>query len=158
MQTRAQTKRIIQARKEEAIRREIEWKEKCLKQQLLEEKRKKRLEKKEKKLQEIKNQPKVVTRSQKKEDFETWKEKKINLIEKTEKQLKKQPIYEVNIDFDDASACWRANKKHIGNGYFKYICSKVLPNGKTCERTRKIGFAYCACHSKGEHMDSDWLK
>jgi hypothetical protein len=25
------------------------------------------------------------------------------------------------IDFDDASACWRANKKHLGNGMFKYI-------------------------------------
>ena len=25
------------------------------------------------------------------------------------------------IDFDDASACWRANKKHLGNGMFKYV-------------------------------------
>ena len=35
------------------------------------------------------------------------------------------------IDFDDASACWRANKKYLGNGMFKYIrrttCSALGP-------------------------------
>ena len=30
--------------------------------------------------------------------------------------------YEVNIDFDGASAAWKANKKSIGNGQYKYIC------------------------------------
>jgi len=30
--------------------------------------------------------------------------------------------YEVNIDFDGASADWKANKKSIGNGQYKYIC------------------------------------
>jgi hypothetical protein len=29
--------------------------------------------------------------------------------------------FEPMIDFDDASACWRANKKYLGNGMFKYI-------------------------------------
>jgi hypothetical protein len=30
--------------------------------------------------------------------------------------------YEVSIDFDGASAAWKANKKSIGNGQYKYIC------------------------------------
>jgi len=30
--------------------------------------------------------------------------------------------YEVNIDFDGASAAWKSNKKSIGNGEYKYIC------------------------------------
>lgn len=29
--------------------------------------------------------------------------------------------YEVNIDFDEASAAWKANKKSLGNGCYKYI-------------------------------------
>jgi hypothetical protein len=35
----------------------------------------------------------------------------------------KEPLqlYEVDIDFDDASEAWRANKKSIGNGQYKYI-------------------------------------
>lgn len=31
-----------------------------------------------------------------------------------------QNLYEVDIDFDSASAAWRANKRSIGNGSFKY--------------------------------------
>ena len=29
--------------------------------------------------------------------------------------------YDVDIDFDEASEAWRANKKSIGNGMFKYV-------------------------------------
>jgi hypothetical protein len=32
------------------------------------------------------------------------------------------------IDFDDASACWRANKKYLGNGMFKYIRKPMVPS------------------------------
>ena len=31
------------------------------------------------------------------------------------------PRYDVDIDFDEASEAWRANKKSIGNGMFKYV-------------------------------------
>lgn len=31
-----------------------------------------------------------------------------------------QNLYEVDIDFDSASVAWRANKRSIGNGSFKY--------------------------------------
>ena len=33
-------------------------------------------------------------------------------------------LYEVDIDFDDASKAWRANKKSIGNGQYVYIREK----------------------------------
>ena len=31
-----------------------------------------------------------------------------------------QNLYEVDIDFDSASAVWRANKRRLGDGSFKY--------------------------------------
>lgn len=34
-----------------------------------------------------------------------------------------EPLYEINIDFTNASACWRHNKRDIGNGHYKYICT-----------------------------------
>ena len=41
---------------------------------------------------------------------------------KTRSQTKKEHIlYEVNIDFDEASREWKKNKKSIGNGEYKYI-------------------------------------
>jgi hypothetical protein len=41
-------------------------------------------------------------------------------------------LYEVNIDFDGASEAWKANKKSIGNGSYKYICSILKANGEKC--------------------------
>ena len=31
-----------------------------------------------------------------------------------------KPLYDVKIDFDEASKAWRANKNPIGNGEYKY--------------------------------------
>ena len=41
-------------------------------------------------------------------------------------------LYEVNIDFDGASEAWKANKRSIGNGSYKYICSILKANGEKC--------------------------
>lgn len=41
----------------------------------------------------------------------------------------------VQIDFDGASAAWRANKKYLGNGMFAYRCVYNHSNGKPCRRT-----------------------
>ena len=41
-----------------------------------------------------------------------------------------KPLYEVNIDFDEASKEWRHNKKSIGNGSYKYICTQTVKNKK----------------------------
>jgi len=35
-------------------------------------------------------------------------------------QYLKKPLYDVDIDFDEASEAWRANKISIGNGQYKY--------------------------------------
>ena len=58
----------------------------------------------------------------------------------------KPTLYEVNIDFDEASEAWRANKKSMSNGMFKYICGCPTKSGAKCMRPRKTGHQYCATH------------
>ena len=36
-----------------------------------------------------------------------------------------KPVYEVDIDFDEASEAWRSNKTSIGNGQYKYNKRKL---------------------------------
>ena len=86
-----------------------------------------------------------------------------SMTKKEETMTKKEEtavpeIYEFNIDFDDASSCWRANKKHIGNGQFQYICGETKTNGGICIRPRKMGFTRCFGHCKCEKLDSSWLQ
>lgn len=38
------------------------------------------------------------------------------------------------LDFDEASRAWRANKKRMGQ-MFVYICTYIHSNGKRCRRT-----------------------
>jgi len=42
----------------------------------------------------------------------------------------KQVTYDVNIDFDEASDAWRANKKSVGNGMFKYVGMRTRSSSK----------------------------
>ena len=49
---------------------------------------------------------------------------------------------EFNIDFNDASKCWRENKKYKGNGYFEYICSYIHTNGKRCKNNIYSNITY----------------
>ena len=57
------------------------------------------------------------------------------------------PIYEVNIDFDEASAAWYANKKRMPNSMCKYICLGITKKGNACNRKPLIHSDYCYCHS-----------
>jgi len=57
-------------------------------------------------------------------------------------------LYEVNIDFDEASEAWKANKKSIGNGMYKYICSKRGKNKNYCALKCLPGEIYCKTHLK----------
>ena len=41
--------------------------------------------------------------------------------------------YTVDIDFDEASRRWRANKKRVGLS-FQYCCGEERPNGEFCKR------------------------
>ena len=57
-------------------------------------------------------------------------------------------LFEVNIDFDEAIAAWRENKKSIGNGHYKYVCTKKNKNNKNCNRECLINSDFCKMHSK----------
>jgi hypothetical protein len=50
------------------------------------------------------------------------------------------------IDFDDASNCWRANKKSIGNGQFKYVCPYMKDDQIRCGRNVIKGHMTCRNH------------
>ena len=63
-------------------------------------------------------------------------------------------IYSVNIDFDDASECWKENKISIGNGMYKYKtnsiytqCIMILKDGSDCKLRRKKGSCFCRKHN-----------
>ena len=44
-------------------------------------------------------------------------------------------IYEVNIDFDEASEAWNSNKIRTSNGEYKYVCGEHNTHtGKYCKR------------------------
>jgi len=50
------------------------------------------------------------------------------------------------VDFDESSKAWKANKKSIGNGCYKYICIKITKNGKQCKNDSLRGCEYCKFH------------
>ena len=56
-----------------------------------------------------------------------------------------QTIYTVDIDFDEASEAWRANKKKLSNGCYAYTCCKQLKNGSMCRQIPRDG-DYCSRH------------
>jgi len=60
----------------------------------------------------------------------------------------KAPLYEVNIDFDEASKAWKANKKSIGNGSYKYVCCGITKTGNKCNRQSLDFVDYCKTHLK----------
>ena len=65
---------------------------------------------------------------------------------KTRSQCKRV-MYEVDIDFDAASAAWKSNKKSIGNGSYKYVCS-VSKNGTKCDKVCYKNTDCCWAHRK----------
>lgn len=38
------------------------------------------------------------------------------------------------IDFDEASREWRANKKTKPNGCYEYVCGQITKTGNKCQR------------------------
>ena len=51
-------------------------------------------------------------------------------------------ILNVNIDFDEASRYWNANKKRTGNGSYVYVCGAQLKNGNFCKRNMQPCFMH----------------
>lgn len=61
--------------------------------------------------------------------------------------LKNNDTFEVDIDFDEASLAWNANKKRIGQIY-KYICGHPVYQGTgKCQRTSRYIDGFCKQHS-----------
>jgi len=70
------------------------------------------------------------TRSQTIKEKEQELQKKEAIPAKTESEKKEnQPLYEVDIDFDEAKKAWRANKIALKNGCFRY--KKINIRNKT---------------------------
>jgi hypothetical protein len=59
-----------------------------------------------------------------------------------------KPKYIVEIDFDDASEAWKANKKYMGNGMYKYICLQKTKTGNACKNTALADSDFCKVHTQ----------
>ena len=57
-------------------------------------------------------------------------------------------LYEVNIDFDEASEAWKQNKLSIGNGSYRYLCKKRGIKNNMCIKKCLQGEEYCCVHFK----------
>ena len=64
---------------------------------------------------------------------------------------------EVNINFDEASECWKANKKSIGNGCYHYICLQKTKTGNKCNRKPEINSDFCKIHNKNKNKNKNSL-
>jgi len=62
----------------------------------------------------------------------------------------KNQLDQINIDFDEASECWRKNKKSIGNGCYKYICIRETKTGNNCKRKPEKYSDFCKIHQNKE--------
>ena len=60
-------------------------------------------------------------------------------------KIKNSNLYCVDIDFDEASRAWHANKKSIGNGHYKYICT-IEKNGIKCGKCCYKELTNCWVH------------
>ena len=67
---------------------------------------------------------------------------------RSQKKYQTSTLFQVNIDFDEASKLWKINKKSIGNGSYKYICLKKCKTGKPCNKKCITGEEYCSIHVK----------
>ena len=49
----------------------------------------------------------------------------------------------IDINFDEASSLWKANKKPIGNGMYRYICGRMSQKGKICQKVPMRSCNFC---------------
>lgn len=55
---------------------------------------------------------------------------------RSQTNYEKNALYEVDIDFDEASKLWKSNKKSIGNGCYKYIDIKNVEKSEKKSRRK----------------------
>jgi len=60
---------------------------------------------------------------------------------------------EFGIDFEEASKCWRENKKTKGNGMFTYKCCSLTKEGTPCKREamKIVGATTCKMHASKQN-------
>ena len=61
-------------------------------------------------------------------------------------------------DFNDASECWKENKKSIGNGCYHYLCGYSLENGDFCKKTPLKNKEFCCIHNKKIFLQKNNIK
>jgi hypothetical protein len=71
---------------------------------------------------------------------------------RSQTQRLKQPLYQVDIDFDGASEAWKKNKQSRGNGTYTYMCGQTTKSGTICNKVRASGCNYCRMHSKNKNQ------
>jgi len=81
----------------------------------------------------------MKTRSQTRKEVNT----EVNTVSNIESN--ERVLYEVNIDFDEASRAWRSNKKSMGNGQYKYVCVSEK-DGIKCGKVCYKELSYCWPH------------
>lgn len=70
---------------------------------------------------------------------------------RSEYKYENSSLYEVIIDFNEASEAWKANKRSVGNGCYKYLCSYICKSGSLCKREPKQCKDYCSTHLTKSH-------
>jgi hypothetical protein len=67
---------------------------------------------------------------------------------RSQTKREKSPMFDVIIDFDDASTAWKSNKRSIGQGSYTYICDRRGKNNNYCISKCLPGENYCKTHLK----------
>ena len=62
-------------------------------------------------------------------------------------------MYEVNIDFDEASKAWMKNKIKLNYGEFRYCCLQLTKKGEKC-KNKIIKDNLCHIHLKSKKKNN----
>ena len=61
--------------------------------------------------------------------------------------VKTRSQFNIDIDFDYASICWRENKKEISKGIYKYKCMGNTKSGNCCRAKPLDHSNFCRLHN-----------
>jgi len=70
----------------------------------------------------------------------------VKMNTRSQTKYENSSLYEVDIDFDDASEAWKQNKLSIGNGSYRYLCKKRGIRNNICIKKCLQGEEYCCVH------------
>lgn len=67
----------------------------------------------------------------------------IRIMQTRSQTYRKKVEFSVDIDFDESSRAWRANKKHLGDGHFEYtdnVLDNITKNNRLGVSTNNVWF------------------